>query len=164
MKHFSSSFTMWLASSRRSVSQGTVQKTARQKIKKKCGERKWKRSLASSCCAFFIFLPAVFCAAPWLTECLEEAIMWFSLLFVRVCQPRHVNICSVDKWAVFKTILPSPPNVISIPAMLWWHSLCYKPKTINSVFSKFMGSLSKDYIIIPIPGQKIMSKYRFQSA
>ena len=38
------------------------------------------------------------------------------------------------------------------------------PKTINSVFFKFKRSLNKDLVIIPIPGQKIVPKYRLQSA
>ena len=50
-----------IASSRRSVSLGAAQKTAREKIKKS---------------AFYIFSRAVFCAAPWLTEHLEEARPW----------------------------------------------------------------------------------------
>ena len=54
-----------LASSRRSVSQGAEQKTAREKIKKAGRqEARERRSLASSRRAFFIFLRAVFCAAP----------------------------------------------------------------------------------------------------
>ena len=46
-----------VASSRRSVSQGAVQKIAREKKIKKSGARG----------------SAVFCTAPWLTERLEEA-------------------------------------------------------------------------------------------
>ena len=49
-----------IASSRRSVSQGAIQKAARGKIKKKR--------------FFFIFSRAVFCTAPRLTERLEEAM------------------------------------------------------------------------------------------
>ena len=65
-KRWSEDYTMFmvfgkkwpkLASSRRSVNQGAAQKTAREKIK-----------LFS-----LFFSPAVFCAAPWLTERLEEA-------------------------------------------------------------------------------------------
>ena len=48
-----------IASSRRSVSQGAEQKTAREKIKKPRRED--------------IFSRPVFCAAPWLTKRLEEA-------------------------------------------------------------------------------------------
>ena len=49
--------------SRRSVSQGAAQKkkTAREKIKKKSGERKRE---TSSRRAFFMFSRSVFCAAP----------------------------------------------------------------------------------------------------
>ena len=62
-----------IASSRRSVSEGAAQKTAREKIKKT--RREDARELASSRLAFFfIFSRAVFCAAPSLTERLEEAI------------------------------------------------------------------------------------------
>ena len=35
----------------------------------------------------------------------------------------------------------SPPKVISIPSMPWRCSLCYVPKTINSVFFRFKRSL-----------------------
>ena len=60
-----------LASSRRSVSQGAAQKTAREKNK--------KRATRGFRDAFLIFLRADFCAAPWLTERLEEAIYeWIS--------------------------------------------------------------------------------------
>ena len=50
-----------VASSRRSVSQGAEQKTAREKIKKKRSERKREEtSLASSRCAFFYFFARCF--------------------------------------------------------------------------------------------------------
>ena len=61
-------FAWKLASSRPSVSQGAAQKTAREKINKH-GE--FYRFLSPR--FFFIFSRAVFCAAPWLTERLEEA-------------------------------------------------------------------------------------------
>ena len=56
-----------LASSRRSVSHGAAQKTAHEKILKKRGAALPLASL------FLIFSRAVFCAAPRLTERLEEA-------------------------------------------------------------------------------------------
>ena len=57
-----------IASSRSSVSQGAAQKTAHEKIKKPW--REFSRFLSPR---FFIFLRAVYCAAPWLTERLKEA-------------------------------------------------------------------------------------------
>ena len=62
-----------IASSRRSVSQGAAQKTAREKLKKARWEEGFSRFLSS--CFFFIFSRAVFCAAPWLIERLEEATL-----------------------------------------------------------------------------------------
>jgi len=70
-----------LASSRRSVSWDAARKTAREKNKKKRGERKRKNFLSfafflpfvSSCRAFLFFSRAVFRAAPLLAERLEEA-------------------------------------------------------------------------------------------
>ena len=56
-----------LASSRRSVSQGAVQKTVREKIKKKA-----RREEVFSCRAFFYFFARCFLRCA-LTERLEEA-------------------------------------------------------------------------------------------
>ena len=59
----------FLASSRRSFNQGAAQKTAREKKKKKRGERKLPLT------TFFLFFRALFSA---LTERLEEAIAFLA--------------------------------------------------------------------------------------
>ena len=64
-----------LASSRRSVSRGAAQKTAREKIKKSAVSGSFLSP------RIFISSRAVFYTAPWLTEPLEEAI---KLLILRV--------------------------------------------------------------------------------
>ena len=61
---------LYLASSRHSSTWGAAQKTVCKKIKK-CG--KTKRFLSPL--FFKIFSHAVLCAAPQLTECLEEAYL-----------------------------------------------------------------------------------------
>ena len=70
--------------------------------------------------------------------------MWLSLLVVRVSQPRLVNICSVDKWTLFKTILParlcrhSRPSSFPLPHL--WKKAPQKSKIgriidLNNLFA-----------------------------